>query len=376
MSKESTVRSSTLWLTATGFIFCSLIWFFWFKGKPEETLHVKLERFFQSAFPASEPGGAVLIKAGDSILFSGAYGLSDLNTGTKVTTKTLFNLGSVSKTFVANAILKLRDEGRLKLEDSLIKYFPNWKNKEIGKKVKIHHLLTHTSGLPDIRFPYQDSVFYLTAKDLENWTPILKTDTLNFEPGSRFEYSNPAYNALALIIEQVSGQRWQQYVQTQIILPSGMSTSTITDGDHPNSGVAHGYIFSRGKWLEKDYMEEPTFAASGNGGVWSSVEELSAYESALRNARFLNRSTIEESMEIKKFRSWNDSIPEKIGWSWFIGKTSTGMKTIGHTGSQGGFRANFLMIPERKWFIVMLSAAPRPLEEQTEQVIRWLEGQD
>ena len=376
MSKEPASRSSTLWLIATGFIFCSLVWYFGFNGKPTEILQVKLDHFFQSAFPASEPGAAVLIKAGDSILFSGGFGLSDLNTRTKVTTQTLFNLGSVSKTFVSNAILKLRDEGKLSLEDNLIKYFPDWTNKEIGEKVKILHLLTHTSGLPDIRFPYEDSVFYLTAKDSENWAPILKAEKLNFEPGTRFEYSNPAFNALALIIEQVSGQRWQQYVQEQIILPSGMNTSTITDGSHPSSGVAHGYIFSRGEWLEKDYMEEPTFAASGNGGVWSSVLELSAYESALKNARFLNHSTIQESMEIKTFTGWRDSIPEKIGWSWFIGKTKSGLKTIGHTGSQGGFRANFVMIPEKNWLIVMLSTSPKPLEEYTDQVVRWLEEEE
>lgn len=373
MTKGSNSRSSTLWLIATGFIFCSLAWFYW-TGWKKESFETNLDQFFKAEFPALEPGGAILVKIGDSVVFSGAYGLSELDTKTKVTTKTLFNIGSVSKTFVSNAILKLRDEGKLSLEDSLIKYFPDWKNKEIGQKVSIQHLLTHTSGLPDIRFPYQDSVFYLTAKDAENWAPILKADQLNFEPGSKFEYSNPAFNALALIIEQITGQRWQQYVTDQIMTPSGMDSSTITDGSHPESGVAHGYIFSRGEWLEKDYMEEPTFSASGNGGVWSSVEELSAYEFGLRNAKFLEKETIQESMEIKKFTNWKDTDSEKIGWSWFIGKTSSGLKTIGHTGSQGGFRANFVMIPEKGWFIVMLSSSPKPLEEYTDKVIGLLEN--
>lgn len=373
MIKRSDSRSSTLWLIATGFIFCSLIWFYWTKWQ-KDSFQEKLDQFFKTEFPQAEPGGAILVKIGDSVVFFSAYGLSDLGTKTIVNTKTLFNIGSVSKTFVNNAILKLRDEGKLSLEDSLIKYFPNWKKKEIGQKVKIQHLLTHTSGLPDIRFPYQDSIFYLTAKDAENWAPILNAEKLNFEPGSKYEYSNPAFNALALIIEQVTGQRWQQYVTDQIMAPSGMKNSTITDGPHPESGVAHGYIFSRGEWLEKDYMEEPTFAASGNGGVWSSVEELSAYEAALRNAKFLSQKSIKESMEIKKYSNWQDADSEKIGWSWFIGKTSSGLKTIGHTGSQGGFRANFVMIPEKGWFIVMLSSSPKPLEEYTDKVIGLLEN--
>jgi CubicO group peptidase (beta-lactamase class C family) len=335
----------------------------------------ELEAFFKKEFPESMPGGAVLVKISDSIVFSGAFGLADLEQKTPVTTKTLFNLGSVSKTFVGNAILLLRDRGKLSLNDSLIKYFPEFSNQEIGRKVKILHLLTHTSGLPDIRFPYEDSVFYLTAKDAENWAPILKTEKLNFEPGTKFEYSNPAFNALALIIEQVSGQPWQEFIEKEILVPAHMPTSTITNGAHPESGVAHGYIFSRGEWLEKDYMEEPTFAASGNGGVWSSVEELSAYEASLRKGAFLNMETIQESMEVKTFENWSDAEPEKIGWSWFIGKTASGNKTIGHTGSQGGFRANFVMIPERNWFIVMISSSPKPLENYTEKVIEWLEKQ-
>ena len=212
----------------------------------------RLHDFFRSEVAAHVPGAAILVMSGDSVLFSGAYGLADLTDSTQVTTSTLFNLGSISKTFVSNAILQLRDSGKLSLQDPVGKYFPGFQNKEIASTITIAHLLTHTSGLPDIRFPYQDSVFYLTAKDEENWAPILKAEKLNFEPGTRFEYSNPAFNGLALIIQQVSGRKWQDFIRDGILLQAGMTTSTITDGSHPGSGVAHGYIFSRGVWLETD----------------------------------------------------------------------------------------------------------------------------
>ncbi|MFM7194024.1 MAG: serine hydrolase domain-containing protein [Bacteroidota bacterium] len=331
-----------------------------------------LDSFFRQAIPATDPGAAVLVMSGDTLLFSGGYGLADLKDSIPVTTGTLFNLGSISKTFVSNAILQLRDSGKLSLQDPVGKYFPGFTSKSIAANVTIAHLLTHTSGLPDIRFPYEDSVFYLTAKDEENWAPILKAEKLNFESGTRFEYSNPAFNGLALIIQQVSGTKWQDFIREGILVPSGMTTSTITDGPHPASGVAHGYIFSRGEWLEKDYMEEPTFAASGNGGVWSSVDELALYRNALRSATFLNEATIRESMEVKEFPGWNDTIPAHIGWSWFIGKTENGMKTIGHTGSQGGFRANFVMVPEKNWFIVILSTTPRDLDGWTNRLMEFL----
>src|ERR1044071_1842598 len=111
----------------------------------------ELDRYFSDQFPAEEPGGAVLLINGDSVIFSKGYGLAYMETKEPVTTKTLFNLGSITKTFVANAILLLHDQGKLSLEDSLFRYFPTFKNKSIAQRVKIKHLLTHTSGLPDIR---------------------------------------------------------------------------------------------------------------------------------------------------------------------------------------------------------------------------------
>src|SRR5262249_50904332 len=158
-----------------------------------------------------------------------------------------------------------------------------FKHPEIAQRVTIAHLLTHTSGLPDNREVAKNPTFFLTAKDEENWYPVTQADALDFEPGSRFAYSNPAYDALALIVEQVAGIKWQQFVHDKIFIPSGMTTSTITDGPYPDHGVAHGYAKSQDGWVENDYGEYPTFAAAGNGGVWSSVEELAAYERAIES---------------------------------------------------------------------------------------------
>lgn len=332
-----------------------------------------LDNYFSTVFPPDEPGGSVLVKTGNDILLSKGYGISDISTHEKVTTRTLFNLGSISKTFVSNAILILQSEGNLSVEDNLDKYFPAFKSKTIANSVKIKHLLTHTSGLPDIRYPWKDSIFYLTAKDQENWNPIMKATKLNFEPGSEFEYSNPAFNALALIIEKTSKMKWQKFVADRILIPSGMKTSTITDGPHPESGVAHAYLKNGVNWIEKDYGEEPTFAAAGNGGVWSSVDELLLYYNALNEHVFLNDIAQKEAVTIKEFPNWKSKEAPFIGWSWFIGKTKQGYITVGHTGSQGGFRANYLTVPEKDWLIVMLSSTPRNLEGQANHVLEYLQ---
>jgi len=328
------------------------------------TFQEKVDDLFAKSFTTDNPGGAVLIMKGEQVVFSKGYGLADLNSNEKITTKTLFNTGSISKTFVSNVILDLAREGKLSLNDSLAKYFPDFKNPALSNKVRIHHLLTHTSGLPDNRRVWLDSISLLTAKDEENFAPIKLTDSLLFEPGSHYEYSNPAFNGLALIIEKVAGRKWQEVVKEKIFAPAGMITSVITDGSFPEQGVSHAYLKSGNSFIEKDYGEEPTFAAAGNGGVWSSVEELVKYEFAIQNTKFLTQEIIDDSRTIKEYPNWSSNTPPFIGYSWFIGETPEGYKMIYHTGTQGGFYGDYVTIPEKGIIYVMLCNIPTPQEEK------------
>lgn len=326
------------------------------------------DAIFDSVFNPDEPGGAVLVAKGGKIIYRKGFGLADIKTKELITTSTLFNVGSISKTFVAYGILQLAKEKKLSLDDDIYQYFPGFRDSAIAKKIKIYNLLTHTSGLPDIRKVSEDSLFYLSAKDEENWAPIMKTESLEFQPGERFNYSNPAFNGLALIIEKVTGQKWQDYIKEKIMRPSKMINSTITDGPYPESGVSHGYLLDGEKYFEKDYGEEPTFAAAGNGGVWSSVEELWKYEQAIQENIFLDSNWISKSRTIYEFPNWSDKQPAFIGLCWFI--TTTGNeKMIGHTGSQGGFRADYVWLPDKNIFYVILCNTPKPLTAIREKVL-------
>ena len=329
----------------------------------------RLGELFSQEFKEDEPGAAVLVMMNGDTLFKNGYGIADLTTKEKITTATLFNVGSITKTFVSNTILLLAAEGKLNVNDSLYQYFPNFKNPSIAKRVKLHHLLTHTSGLPDNRRAFHDSVYLLTAKDQENWSPIEENDSLLFEPGTKFEYSNPAFNGLALIIEKLSGKKWQEVVKEKIFIPANMPTSKITDGPYPETGVAHGYLKSGASFVEKDYGEEPTFAAAGNGGVWSSVLELSNYEMALRRGSILKKDLLAHSRSIMHYHPWKGDVPAFIGYSWFISQTTDSVKIISHTGTQGGFYADFVSIPEKGFLYVVLCNRPFPREEFRRKVL-------
>jgi len=331
----------------------------------------KLDAYFQHAFPADEPGGAVRISQHGKVLLEKGYGLADLQRRTPITPSTAFNTGSISKTFVMFGILLLEKEGKLSLDDPLITYFPSFKNKAIGEQVRIYHLLNHSSGLIDSRRIVEDSVFYLTAKDAENWAPILQNDSTAFEPGSQFAYSNPAFNALALIIEQISGRRWQDFIIERIFIPSGLTDSKITDGPYPESGVAHAYARQNGQFVEDDYGEEPTFPAAGNGGVWSSVRDLARYEQAIQQAIFLPKERIEQSRTPFQSPNWTGQSPSFIGYSWFIG-TFEGTKIIYHTGDQGGFIADYVWVPEHQLHYTILCNTRKPTDEFRQMVLHTL----
>lgn len=328
----------------------------------------KFDAVFDSVFKEDEPGGAVLIAKNGNIIYEKGFGLADITSKKSIDTKTLFNVGSISKTFVAFGILQLARDNKLSLDDDIDKYFPDFKDSNIAKKINICNLLTHSSGLPDIRKVQEDSVFFLTAKDEENWAPIKEADSLEFEPGEKFNYSNPAFNGLALIIEKVSSMKWQDYIKEKIMKPAEMNMSTITDGPYPESGVSHGYLFDGKKYFEKDYGEEPTFAAAGNGGVWSSVDELWKYEQAIQKNVFLDSAWITKSRTVVQFSNWKDSIPPFIGLCWFITKTNN-ENMVGHTGSQGGFRADYVWLPEKKIFYVILCNTPKPLSAIRKKVL-------
>lgn len=323
----------------------------------DKLLTARLDSIISHNFKENEPGGSIFIQKGNHVLYAKSFGLADLGSKKRFTDKTISNTGSISKTFVAYGILILQKQGKLSIEDSIIKYFPDIKNKEIGKKIRIKHLLTHTSGLPDSRGVDKDSIFYLTAKDEENFAPLLQTDTLEFEPGSQWKYSNPSYNGLALIIEKVSGMKWQSFVEKYIFKPAGMKHSKITNGSFPESGVAHAYRKRKGQFEEYDYGEYPTFTAAGNGGVWSSIRELRLYVSAMKKCLFLDCNTIDFSQKAWYPDNWNGKNPPTQGFSWFIyePKNKDEYKVINHSGGQAGFMANLFIIPKYDITIIWLN---------------------
>ncbi|MCP4725392.1 MAG: beta-lactamase family protein, partial [bacterium] len=128
-----------------------------------EKVQTELDAYFSENFSENEPGGAVLVMQGEKIIFEKGYGVADIQTKEKITPETVFNTGSITKTFVSNGILILKQNGMLSLDDSIDKYFPDFKNADLAKQIRIINFLSHTSGIEDSRKVSENRTFFLTA---------------------------------------------------------------------------------------------------------------------------------------------------------------------------------------------------------------------
>ena len=144
-----------------------------------------LDSLFSTEFLPDAPGASIIVLKNQEIKYLGNFGVADIDTKEKINENTAFNIASVSKTFVSYGILILQERGELSLDDSLSMYFDDFDNKEISGKIRIKHLLTHTSGLPDLRNVSENIEFYLTAKDSANYEECRHQDDISYQDGER-----------------------------------------------------------------------------------------------------------------------------------------------------------------------------------------------
>ena len=341
------------------------------KTNPDKEAAAKVDRLFSSMFPADEPGAAVLIMRGDDIIFDKGYGVADINSRKAIDGNTFFNIASVSKQFTAVAILQLAEKGRLSLEDPVNKYFPDYKA-DFWKDIRIKHLLSHSSGVPDARGGIPREI-KIKGDEALAMSYLPELDFIHFAPGTAYEYINPTYVMCGAIVEKVSGQPFTEYVEQHIFRPAGMLYTLYFDPEHqeliPN--MAHGYEYADVEdmpeertagnigsdeprnWYEYDYGEETFFATRPDGGIYSSTHEFMLWEKALRaNVVMSEVSRIDaQSPHICASDSpWSDyqSRPNTwYGYGWFVEpKSDTSKEVIYHTGDNGGFKILAARYPE------------------------------
>jgi CubicO group peptidase (beta-lactamase class C family) len=247
----------------------------------------KFDEYMNQCVKIKDFSGAVLVSKDNETLFAKGYGFANAEHEVPNTTRTKFRLGSITKQFTAMAILILQEQGKLKLDDPVGKYIDD--SPKAWEGVTVHHLLTHTSGVPS----YTDDLLYgLKMMMPETVTSMIKRfrdKPLDFKPGEKFHYSNSGYFLLGAIIEKVSGEKYEAFLKKAIFDPLGMHDTGYDHAATVLPGRASGYSRKGDGLRNAEYldMSQPYSA----GSLYSTALDLARWDRALRDGKLISKAS-------------------------------------------------------------------------------------
>jgi len=293
------------------------------------------------------PGLALAVVKQGEVEKAAAYGLANVELNVPMRTDTVFQIQSVTKTFTASAVMLLVQEGRIGLDDKITKHLPGLP--DTWSAVTVRHLLSHTSGIKDfINVPTVDLRKDLEPKDV---VESLHKLPLNSEPGAKYAYSNTGYHLLAMILRQITGQYWGDFVKEKILDPLGMNDTRVVSLADIVTNRASGYGWENGQ-LRNGKFVAPTILAYAGGGLRSTVLDLAKWDAALCAESILKRSTLEQMWTPAKLNDGSDS---SYGLGWGI-TNYHGHRLLSHTGSHmTGFRTALARFVDDKLTVIVLT---------------------
>ena len=293
--------------------------------------------------------GSVLAAKDGDILIHQAYGIANVPTNTPVYTNTLFSTASVTKQFTAAGIMALVSDGKLNVDDPISKFFENVPESKWG--IKIHHLLTHTAGLPPHTGPDDESI------TRDDWVRLVLAEPLRREPGGEYEYSNAGFSLAAAIIEKVSGKTFEQYLKDRLFTPAGMKFTGLQLLDVPDSLIAHSHNERLGYPSVADRPADH-WHLTGGGGLLSTPADMYRWHLALKNNTVLPKEATDQ-MFTPHVREYPDQ-PGYYGYGWVIQKSQRRNATvIWHNGGampHGWGAAVYFYVEDDAVFIVFVNS--------------------
>ena len=347
-------------------------------------LEQRLDSLMSAHYADDAPGAAWLIAKDGEILYDSGRGVADMDTKTPIDGNTAFNIASISKQFTVIGALKLCEEGKLSLDESVAQHFPEFKS-DIWKKVKLRHLLSHSSGVPDAR-PRDDYDFMLHATDMQSIGYMKDLDSLKFEPGSNYDYINPTFDLFYALVPKLTGESFEDYQKRVIFDVADMQNVQYFSADASIRNMAHGYVINEpivttgsdsdyakhrdvaekeyvdhiGKhWAECDYGEETFFATKADGGIYTSTHDFLKWENALTQNKIVGENYRDQAYteHIKvsgsTYCGYQNRENTYYGLGWFIDKSYPGDTKIYHTGDNGGFQAYACKYLKNKVNVIM-----------------------
>ena len=322
-------------------------------SEPRELKRVVDELFVD--YTGDRPGAAVrVIRNGEPVL-TRTYGIADAQTGEAVNARTNFRLASVTKHMTALAVLMLVEEGELSLDQTLTELFDGFPR--YGASITVEHLLQHRSGLLDYE-PLVPTTAREQVRDADVLAMMMAQSETYFAPGSEYRYSNSGYAVLAMLVESLSGMSFEDALTTRLFQPNGMAaTVAYVQGVNSVSERAFGYtVTDEGSVMPTD--QSLYSAVLGDGGVYSSLEDLTRWARADFGAGLVSAETMRQVLA---------PALEDYGFGWRIDALD-GKRRVHHSGSTSGFRNHVVRFPDDGVTVIVLTnrAGPdvRPLADQ------------
>nr|WP_294796327.1 serine hydrolase [uncultured Mucilaginibacter sp.] len=306
-----------------------------------DSLAVKLDRYLNLANKQGKFNGSALVAKNGQVILQKGYGWKNYSSRTLNDSNSIFPIGSLTKPFTAMVILKLQEEGKISVNDKLIKYFPQQRDAD---KITIENLLNHTSGIYDFSrdIPEDDSVLLSNPVPRQTVLNAFINKPLEFKPGSKYKYCSSSYFILGLIIEKLTGMPYEQVVRQLIFKPLGMQHSGFDFINLKSTSKATGYKFLREDKKELAVKWDSSFTFS-TGGIYSTTGDLYKLAKAIGKRQILSQS------------SWNEAFTpylENYGYGWWIDSLYN-KKYIYHPGGMIGFASSFKYYPDDDVAIIL-----------------------
>ncbi|HEV7643329.1 MAG TPA: serine hydrolase [Pyrinomonadaceae bacterium] len=362
--------------------------------KPASEKVAAIDTLMQTLVKRGQFNGAVLAEDNGKVIYSKGFGYADFEKKTPVDADSVFEIASISKTFTSMAVMILVEQGKIKYDDDIKKYFPGLPYKGIT----IRHLLTHTSGLPEYMdlFYAKNNGWDKTIKTNADLIALLKSDKppVQFGPGERWLYNNTGFCLLASIVEKVSGKPFAEFLRVNIFKPLGMKNTRIHTrlSKEPILHLAAGYL--RPSLLADDFvlpekLDNTAFVITlggivGDGSVHSTVGDLLKWGKSFSTEKLIKNKTIEEAFtpvtlkDGSAARTYENSrgLESGYGFGWFVRKGANDSRTVWHTGGWPGYVTFYSLNPARRQTVVVLSNADSTAVPRAGQAIeKILNGQ-
>jgi CubicO group peptidase (beta-lactamase class C family) len=322
------------------------------KAEPSAKIVKRIESYLNK-IEAVGFSGVVLVEMNNRKIVSKGYGFRSDERKLKNTPDTIFDIGSIAKQFTGAAIMKLEMQGKLNTGDKISKYFSNVPADKA--EITIHQLLRHSSGFPSVVGGDFDAI------SQSEFVEKVFSAPLRFENGSRFSYSNVGYSLLAMIVEKVSGQSYEQFLYENLWKPANMESTGYTRPAFDKDLIAVGYRDGAiwGKPNEQAWDKDaPFWHLKGNGGILSTAEDLYRWHLALSADKILSKDAKEKYFR-PKLRE-NESSDSYYAYGWDVHKTRRNTILIQHNGTNRVFYADFFRFPDEAASIIMLSNKAHP----------------